>query len=177
MLIQYINCLPQIPEYLIDDLDTILSREKTYLGYGTYNKAWSEEGRPDAQPALGAWPVSDELRAWVKENVPFKHIEHETSYGMIWPALPIHKDYPDYVEATLLPIGLNYVVKNGGPDVVTSIYEDDGTTCVQSMKIEERRWLKFPAHRMHGVDGIVDSPRILVRVHVLDPDVRWEDIV
>ena len=171
MKIEYITSIPPIPESLIESYDEILKDQLPGVYYDDDGN-WHPPGTPGATPRTTAKGLPDNLRKWLDENVPFPIEQFQCVYLLIYPGHVKHVDYPkdDPLRREMI---VNYVVRNGGENAVSHVYDDDGNE-VQSIRIEEKKWIKLPTMIPHCVDGITDPPRILIRV--TPKDTRWEDI-
>ena len=137
--------LPQIPEEVILPIHDIINGKPHSVG-----------DQPNGYDFFQVRVANTELVDWINANLPFKcHIQ----YQVVYHTLPIHRDVGDN-----LSIVMNYILRSGGPNVITTIYEDDYTTPNTSLHIEERRWHQLDITRPHGVSGILpDEPRVAIR--------------
>ena len=101
--------------------------------------------------------ANKELIDWIDTNIPFKC---NIQYQIMYHTLPIHVDVGED-----LSIVMNYILRAGGPNVVTTVYADDYETPIQSLHIEECRWHQLDITRPHGVSGIISTePRVGIRM-------------
>jgi hypothetical protein len=89
-----------------------------------------------------------------------KYIEHDQGNGVH----PIHIDYGR-------KYAFNYILTLGGPDPITSWYEDDKTTLVEEYRIEEKRWHLLRVNpAWHGVRGQVEGELRTIISLCFDPE-------
>ena len=123
--IQYLN-FPPIPQDIIDNLT---------LEFEQYQKQTNN-------PANWWWSDSfnQEINEWCQKNIcADMYFAFQHAIG----GLPIHKDTSK--------IKLNYVLSTGGSDVITSFYDEDKTTVLNSYCIEPQRWHLIKVDVYHGV--------------------------
>jgi hypothetical protein len=135
--IQYLN-LPPIPQEFIDKLT---------LNFDQYQKNTNDPNN---------WWWSDsfnqEINKWCQKNIcSSMYFAFQYAVG----GLPVHKDTSK--------IKLNYVLNTGGSDVITSFYDEDKTTVLNSYRIDPQRWHLIKVDVFHGVKNIsADSYRFSV---------------
>ena len=91
--------------------------------------------------------VSDELTNFLK---PYLGDDVVVRYQVIEKDIPIHCDYGR-------TSAINYLLYEGGDEVITRWYEDDKTTQKYQMRIPEFKWHKIDKSIYHGVHGINDK--------------------
>ena len=127
--IQYLN-LPKIPQHIIDQLE----RDPT-----VYHQVSTVEG-----PYTWSDYDTKLLNVWCRENIC-----SEMYFGLqiMTGNLPLHLD-------TGTKIKINYIIDPGGTDVITSFYDNDQVTLLDSYCIEPNRWHIFKADTHHQVTNI-----------------------
>lgn len=173
--IEYVNSIPPIPEHLLESFLTI-KEEVHGKGHVDENNQWIDPNTPGSRQVTSITRLPEELIQWVKDNVPFECVltTDEAYYLSIYPNMPIHRDY-FLNDPNVKHIGLNYLIKLGGDNVVTKLYDDDEKTVLQSIRLEERKWIKFPICINHAVENVTEPPRIMVRITPAQ-SVNWDDI-
>lgn len=144
MFIKYVD-LPAVPEELLDSIDYII---ENVGNTGSTSKVNDEV-------VWASCHVNDRLAEWSLKNISS---ETKPIYQLIYPNVPIHIDH-----GALPNLALNYILKSGGDNVVTTMY-DERLNPVQSMCIEERKWHTMEIDQLHGVENITDSPRISLKI-------------
>lgn len=142
MLINYVD-LPDVPEDLLDPTEEIIANAGK-IGILTEN-VWA------------ASRVNDRLVEWCLKNVS---PNVSPIYQLIYPAVPVHRDQG-------VSIATNYIIKAGGPNVVTAMYDDDMNR-IEAVCIKERKWHTMEVDHLHGVENIVESPRISLKLCFTD---------
>jgi hypothetical protein len=145
--IKYLN-IPTVPEELLDSIDSIVNQNKEnmivrdfqHFQYKTIN------------PKLDKWVYSV-----FKMNCYAK-------YQVIYNGIPIHKDNPAFPGDRR--IAFNYLLETGGTNVVTTVYDEDKITIMQSERIPVKTWHSLVVEKYHGVEGIEDinKPRVALTV-------------
>jgi len=144
--IKYLN-ISSVPEELLDNVDSILAqkpenmlvREFSTFQYKTINSS---------------------LNQWIQDT--FK-IKCYAKYQVIYAGIPIHKDNPAFPGDRRL--AFNYLLNLGGNNVVTTVYDEDKITELQSEVIPLKTWHSLVVERYHGVVGISNTdPRVALTV-------------
>lgn len=97
----------------------------------------------------GFWSDSfnEEINKWCQENV----CDSIYYAFQVFPKdLHIHKD-------TGTKTKLIYLLQEGGSNVVTTWYDEDQTTVLQSVRIPLHTWVLFKADAFHGVTGVEEG--------------------
>ena len=127
--IQYLE-LPTIPKDIVDYLTLDLDKYKQAKTTGNPYQ-WTDNG-------------NQELDAWGKKHIcPDMYF----AFQIMWGHLPMHYDIGTKTKLT-------YVLETGGDDVVTTFFDADGTTVLDSYCIEPHRWHIFKADTQHSVQNI-----------------------
>jgi hypothetical protein len=121
-----------------------------------------------------------EVISWINTNIHDKlnlprqgvtlHVSHYIKHTEGNGIHPIHFDYGrNYA--------INYVLDTGGSDVITSWYEDDKTTIVDQVEIEQSKWHIIKVKpTLHGVEGIkVGRMRVIISVNYSPEDMETFD--
>jgi hypothetical protein len=86
----------------------------------------------------------------------------------------ITKEFNTYKHRDPRQIAINYIINDGGDNVVTSIYNNDYSV-LDSKKLPINQWHFFQANRLHDVQNII-SKRISLTVSIKKlPDVKTLD--
>jgi len=127
---QYIN-LPRIP-------DSILSK----INYD-FNSYDTKVTTPDG---VYTWTDSynQEINSWCQENICR---DMYWAFQIIRGDFAIHKDRGTKTKFC-------YLLETGGSNVVTSFYDEDKTTVVDSVVLDPHRWHILKVDSYHGVTGI-----------------------
>lgn len=145
MIANYVDLLPQIPDYLYIEIDRIITTKKDELEKFAGGKHW----------AYQFFPIDGDLSEWLLENV-LKEKTDCFHIHVITKELVIHKDYNSK------KYKLNYIFDTGGDQVITSFYDDD-RRLVESHNFEQKKWHHFNGQYFHGVTGIdTDKKRIAI---------------
>jgi hypothetical protein len=138
MILKYLN-FPEIPSNLLDDVDRIISEKNDdlfrFVG-GTLD-------------SYKFYPIDGDLEKWLLDNIPIQKTDCFHIH-VISDTLLIHKDYNH------CRYKLNYVIKTGGDNVITSFY-DDNINIIDSYKIVKNKWHHFDGQINHGVTGILPN--------------------
>lgn len=144
--IKYVN-IPTVPEELLDSVEHIIDQKPEVMlvrEFGTFQYK----------------TVNSLLDQWVHDT--FK-INCYAKYQIIFAGIPIHKDNPAFPGDRR--IAFNYLLDLGGNNVVTTVYDEDKTTVLQSEVIPLKTWHSLVVERYHGVDGISSTnPRVALTV-------------
>jgi len=128
---QYIN-LPQVPKSIvqasIDNIPNYLSNESIKRG-SSY--IWTDHENND-------------LDAWCKENICQ---DMYFAFQVMTADVAVHKDVSTKTKFC-------YILKTGGTDVITSFYQDDRTTLLDSYCILPEQWHILKVDSYHGVSNI-----------------------
>ena len=128
--IQYIN-LPKVPAEIlqkaVDNIPTCL--EKFERPNNPYT--WTDFD-------------NTELDAWGKLNISQ---ELYYAFQIMTDNMKIHKD-------TVTKTKFCYVIQTGGENVITSFYDEDQTTILDTYCIEQDRWHLLKADTYHGVSNL-----------------------
>ena len=136
----YINYLdlPQVPEELLESVETILAKPRI----------------PTITPMdyFQERQVNDDLIKWCNENIKGIPFDFRAQYQIIGYGLPIHRDkgLPGYKPRTL---AINYLLDCGGNNVATRIYDDD-CIILESEIIRPKSWHSINVSKLHCVTGL-----------------------
>ena len=125
---EYLN-LPDIPEYLLDDIFKIELQENLYELKTIYYKQFE---------------ISNELKDYLRSVFDFDFV---AQYQVIRKDIPIHKDR-SRIEC------INYLINNGGETSCLEIYDDVKTTLLFKEHVENFRWHRINVSKFHGVSGL-----------------------
>jgi hypothetical protein len=135
--------LQQIPQDLIDDLDTI----KTYVNAFPYK---------EVEHIYASYVAPEKLTAFIQNQFDTPVM---VRYQVISEDLEVHIDHgtDDYK--------LNYLVHLGGDNVITRWWnsEQSDATMLHSEVFESHKWYKLNVAIPHDVVGII-SPRVSIVV-------------
>jgi hypothetical protein len=136
MIANYIDSLPRIPQYLLGEIQRIITTKKDELEKFAGGKHW----------AYQFYPIDGELEDWLLTNIPIEKTDCFHIH-VITKELVIHKDYNSK------KYKLNYIFETGGDDVLTGFY-DDNKNLLESVCFKSNRWHHFDGTVFHGVTGI-----------------------
>jgi hypothetical protein len=132
MHIDYLDTLPPIPKDLLDEITDIINLPKS--------PSLISEENPRFQTRM----LNDKLTEWLSNYFKF---EFKCHYQIISHEHRIHKDKGRAV-------AYNYILEQGGPNVITNVYDEDKTTVLQSEHIPLHRWHRIDVSKYHGVHNI-----------------------
>jgi hypothetical protein len=150
MFIDYID-LPKIPVELLEHPSDIISRGSIPIG------------NPD-KPGFIINPnfpiqrklINKPLKEWLYSVFNY---QVTVQYLLLNSNSSIHKD------PKTRPQAYNYVIDTGGPNVVTTVYDEDKSTVLKSLTVPAKTWYCLDTGRYHGVTGIEENTwRILLSI-------------
>jgi hypothetical protein len=150
MFIDYID-LPTIPVELLEHPSDIISKGSIPIGH------------PD-KPGFIINPnfsiqrklINKPLKEWLYSVFNYKVT---VQYLLLNSNSSIHKD------PKTRPQAYNYVIDTGGPNVVTTVYDEDRSTVLKSLTVPAKTWYCLDTGRYHGVTGIEENTwRILLSI-------------
>jgi hypothetical protein len=141
MYIKYLN-FPQVPEELLDSFEDIIAKTSELLPKTPQRQ--KEQLEYFQNKAIG-----QELDQWLHGIFKFKFY---AKYQIIYRGIPIHTDKGAYEGDRKYAI--NYLLDLGGTNVITTVYDDDMKTVLQSECLELKRWHTIQVEKFHGVEGI-----------------------
>jgi hypothetical protein len=188
--------LPAIPDHLLQTADQApVEKYVTDIGYG---KIFEKNGRTLTNCSYAKWTVTHQaLIDWIKNTVP------------AWPeseAVTIQKNIPVGTDTnTTFPVhhdvrrmfALNYIIRTGGDNVITSWFRDTNQPlvrslnkkpgvqsdsgpvnyadceCLASVQCEPSKWYLISTVVLHDVDH-VDSERSAVTIPYFSDNVVQE---
>jgi len=142
MYYEEVYFLEPIPEYLIDDIETIRSRRNMFA-------------YPEHEHIYASYLVSDDLHDFVQQQFDYSVL---VRYQVIGKKLPVHVD-----------IGIqekyNYIIDQGGDSVMTRWWdsEESPTKIVYETHIPQTVWHKMKVNVPHDITE-VSHARISVQV-------------
>lgn len=126
--IQYLQ-LPNVPDYLIKNLQNKFGDYQAKSEYKNY--VWSDT-------------FNEEINAWCKEKICD---DMYWGFQIIKGDLDKHKDQGTKTK-------LIYLIENGGEQVYTRFWKDDGETLLDEYIIDTHRWHILKADSMHSVENM-----------------------
>jgi len=139
---EQVEYLPQVPDYLIDDLDVIRSRKNAF-------------DYPQYEHVYASYVTSQQLHDFLQEHFNYPII---VRYQVIGEKLPVHVD-----------IGVtekyNYIIDSGGSSVITRWWDskENPTVILSQTHTPERIWHKLCVNIPHDITEVT-SPRISIQV-------------
>lgn len=145
--IKYLYHVPSVPEELLDPIEKIIGQESEVM----LVRDFAHFEFKTVNPKLDEWLHSVfKMKCYAK-------------YQVIRNGIAIHKDSPAFPGDRRL--AFNYLLQSGGPNVVTTVYDEDKTTILQSECIPLKRWHSLVVEKWHGVEGISnEDPRVAITV-------------
>jgi len=147
-----IDWLPTVPEYLIDDLDTIRSRENTF------------PIKEDAHIYTSHY-VSKDLEEFLQS---FFDKPMNVRYQVINKRLGVHVDAGgrEMIMQNGIPTKYNYIIDLGGPNIITRWWDDlkNPQKITYTNYAYERVWHEINTGIPHDITEI-DSPRVSIEMH------------
>jgi len=116
------------------------------------------DNHPDEALNFYKWVSANEkVQTWCKENI---------SQDIHWGIQIIEKDLPIHNDLGTLA-KFNYVIANGGNDVVTNFYDDE-KTLIDSHNLELNQWYILNVEIYHNVQNIQkNSKRISITGRIM----------
>ena len=129
MYIRHIN-LPRIPEELISELSMDINQ-------------YVNKNRP-VQNYIWSDTKNQKINQWCKDNICK---DMYWGFQLMSGDLLIHKDRETKTK-------FNYLISQGGTDVITTFFNEDKSTEVYKENIPMYSWHIFKADSYHGVTGV-----------------------
>ena len=154
--LQYIN-LPKIPsdiiEVAIKNIPTCISSAQAKK-YATVQERDSdhEDGKKKFLQVSNSKYIwtdfeNDALDSWCKQNICK---DMYFAFQIMTGDVPIHKDIGTSVKFC-------YLIQPGGDNVITTFYDEDKTTPLDSYCIELEKWHILKVYANHGVSNFVSD--------------------
>lgn len=146
--IKYLDHFPTVPENLLDPVESIVAQSSENMLVRNFAHFQYKT-------------INNDLDAWIHSKFRMKCY---AKYQVIYQGIPIHKDNPAFPGDRR--IAFNYILEPGGPNVITTVYDEDKTTILQSECIFPKKWHSLVVEKYHGVHGIQDmnNPRVALTV-------------
>ena len=152
MYIKYLE-YPPVPNELLPPVEQIINSKKMDIPHC---------GNVDPNDIFNSFStrkVSTDLDQWIRDT--FK-CQYYANYQVLIGNNPIHVDLQHFPGARI--IAFNYLLDQGGNNVITSVYDKEHTV-LQSECIELHRWHMLRTSMPHNVMG-VEPGRIRVALSV-----------
>jgi len=141
MYIKYLD-FPQVPKELLESVEDIIAKPAELLPMTPQRQKQQLEYFQNKT-------ISDQLYHWLKGVFKFKFY---AKYQVIHRGIPIHTDKGAYEGDRRY--AMNYLLDQGGSNVITTVYDDDQQTVLQTECLELKRWHTIQVEKFHGVEGI-----------------------
>jgi len=181
-IFSYLENVPPIPEELLTTREELLATTPLLEMYSDASNPikWEyKESCNDPQLAFVLYTLPKEIFDWAEENLPWPLepvvdpvLQPGGWYMLVYNNMVIHRDISRDMDYRVC---LNYMVHQGGDNVNTIVYHDDGVEIEQEIIIKNNSWTKVPMERLHTVNNVTDEPRMFVRFF-LRKDIKWEDV-
>ena len=134
--------LPRLPHYIIDQIYESIK----------YNlDAWNKVDIPSEYDKFTMYnwlPANELIQDWCKSN-----ISPDLYWGVqvIDENLPMHKDHGTQIK-------FNYIIDQGGINVKTNYYDDEGTL-LDSYIMEDHEWYILDVSKNHSVTDVISGQK------------------
>jgi hypothetical protein len=152
--IEYWPSLPSIPEHILESPETVINRES---------------------PAAYCKDSGPELKAWLQEIFVEPIVAFYFIFGKQFNK---QSGVAPHIDRFDRRYGFNYVIRTGGNNVLTTVYDNDFQVTDQK-NILVKTWHRLPTNMWHSVHGVdLNDYRIVLTVNyrsdrVNDNPVQW----
>jgi tartrate dehydratase alpha subunit/fumarate hydratase class I-like protein len=152
--LQYIN-LPQIPRHIIEpavaNIPVCLAQARQQATVASDQKDLESQSQQQKFLHVPAsayiWTdfENQALDAWCKQNIC---TDIYFAFQIMTGDVAVHKDKGTEIKFC-------YLIQSGGPEVMTTFYQADKTSVLDSYHIDQHRWHILKVNEYHGVSNII----------------------